>query len=181
MNTSIATRVGFPRAHITRIIIAAGLVLAAWTSSTSGAWPETPVESLVSGSADESRHASVAMDGEGRFIVAYEKHTSEYVYDLWVDRLDVLVRRFAEDGDPIGVATHLNDTSVVSNLDQHITPSVAVSGDSQVYCVWLGARAAPSKAPDSVLTASFDFDTFSVTPIRPPTHGAACGGHDGPA
>jgi len=115
-----------------------------------------------------------------RRVFAGEKRTFEYVYDLWVNRLDVLVRRFAEDGDPIGTAAYLNDTSVVSSLDQHITPSLAMSGDSQVYCVWLGARAAPSKAPDSVLTASFDFDTFSLTPIRPPTCGGGRGG-DGEA
>jgi hypothetical protein len=70
MKTSVTTSVGNPRARTLRILAAAGIVLAAWAGAARADWPDTPVEGLVSGSADSSSSGTVGMDGEGRFIVS---------------------------------------------------------------------------------------------------------------
>jgi hypothetical protein len=150
-------------------LAAAGIVLAAWAAMAGADWPDTPVERLVSGSADSSSSASVGMDNQGRFIAAYQKFT---VIPLW-DREDVLARRFAADGSPIGVAAYLSDISGELNYDFNFTPSLAMSGDSLVYCAWLGYQHREGMTPNSLVTSSFDFDTFAPTPVRPPPPTAA--------
>jgi hypothetical protein len=92
---------------------------------------------------------------------------------LW-DREDVLARRFAADGSAIGVVALLSDISGELNYDVNFTPSLAMSGDSLVYCTWLGYQQTVCWTSNSLMTSSFDFDTFAPTPVRPP----ACAGTD---
>lgn len=113
------------------------------------------VNSYTTGAQDFS---SVAVDGRGRFVVAWDSEGSAGNDQSYGS---IQVRRFGADGQPLG--TELQANTIVAGYQ--VTPAVAASSSGSFVVVWESADSAGSDASySSVQARRFDADGQPLGP-----------------
>ena len=164
------------RAHLTTLVSFMTVVSSFfWSTESRAQCPAAPtihtngaVEGPATAVGEEGRDATIASDGQRRFIVAWQFDD----LGLFADD-EIRVLRFDTDGTPICTTGPQNiaDAAGASGTG-HRLPSIAINAIGDVVLAWQGRRESGS-ASDRVMRSDFHFDDDPTTwpvPILPATN-----------